>query len=300
MPVSGRVVEEQKSFFMVDTVEGRIRSTIRGALKKDRIKICTGDMVDLELTNNAPPQGVITKVHQRTSYLKRPAVANLSQVFFITTMKTPPLDLEVLDRFLFTAQVLCLQAIIVFNKVDLLDDNELQQLEQISNLYTNIGYEVKHTSAHNGHGIDILLDLCSNKISAFAGLSGVGKSSLLAKIFPEKDFRIGNVSGIQGRGTHTTTNISLLSLKQGGYIADTPGLSFVDIPAVPEEEVATHFPELASRIGQCRFNNCIHHEEPGCLILSMVNENKISASRHKHYLKFYKHMREIRKKYLKD
>lgn len=297
MSVSGRVIEEQKSFFIVDTNKGNVRSTIRGALKKEKIRVCSGDLVELDLTNEVPLEGVITHIHKRTSYLKRPAVANLSQVFFITTIKTPPLDLEALDRFLFSAQVFNLKSIIIINKIDLLDNNDLKQLSVIENLYQKIGYPIIETSAATGYGIDLIKDFCSDKISAFAGLSGVGKSSLLSKVFPDKSFKIGNVSGINGRGTHTTTHVSLISLKQGGYIADTPGLSFVDIPTVPEEEVINYFPELVHRIGQCRFNNCIHDGEPGCSIQALIEKNEIAASRHNHYLKFYQSMKEIRKQY---
>lgn len=297
MPVSGRIIEEQKSFFIVDTIHGNVRSTLRGTLKKNNFRICAGDMVDLDLTNHCPLEGVITAVHNRISYLQRPAVANLAQVFFIITITTPPLDLESLDRFLFSAKVFNLNSIIVINKIDLLKGELLLLVEKVKNIYGKIGYQIIESSAITGNGIDTIKEFCSNKISAFAGLSGVGKSSLLAMLFPDKTFRIGNVSGTNGRGTHTTTSVSLQRLNQGGYIADTPGLSFVDIPSVPEEEVINYFPELASRIGQCKFNNCIHNGEPGCSIHSLIEQDQIAISRHNHYLKFYKQMKEKRKLY---
>ncbi len=297
MPVTGRIVEEQKSFYLVDTECGSVRSTIRGALKKTKTRLCAGDLVDLELTNKNPPEGIITAVHSRTSHLKRPAVANLSRIFFVTTIKSPALDLEALDRFLFSAQVLNIEAVIVFNKIDILVGDDLDLLKRIESLYQKIGYTIIETSASTGIGTDKVIELCTDRISAFAGLSGVGKSSLLSLIFPDKTFRIGNVSGTNGRGTHTTTHISLHPLKQGGYVADTPGLSFVDIPKVPETEVINYFPELANRIGECRFNNCIHDGEPGCAIQTLTEQDQIAASRLNHYLKFYKQMKEQRKQY---
>lgn len=299
MPVSGRVIEEHKSFFIVDTDQGNVRSTIRGTFKKDKFRVCTGDLVDLELTNNEPLEGVITNIQTRISFLNRPAVANISQVFLITTIKSPSIDLEALDRFLFSTQVLNLKSIIIINKIDLLDNELKKQMNDLKSIYTSIGYHFIEASAHTGLGIDTILDCCTNKISAFAGLSGVGKSSILSKIFPEKVFRIGNNSGTNERGTHTTTSVTLLPLKQGGYIADTPGLSFVDIPTVPEEEVINYFPELANRLGLCRFNNCIHDGEPGCNIQELIQKNEIAVTRHQHYLKFYRQMKEIRKKYRK-
>lgn len=297
MPVSGRIIEEQKSFFFVDTECGHVRCTIRGALKKVKTKLCAGDLVDLDLINKTPPEGVITTLHSRISLLKRPSVANLSQVFIITTIKTPSLDLESLDRFLFSAQVYNLKPVIVFNKIDLLKSQDLNCLKEIEDIYNRIGFQTIEASAFTGLGIEGILQICANKISAFAGLSGVGKSSLLSLLFPEKTFRIGDVSGTNGRGTHTTTNVSLLPLMQGGYIADTPGLSFVDIPSVPETEVIHYFPEFVSRIGECRFNNCIHDGEPGCAIQSLLEQNQIAPSRHRNYLKFYKQMKEQRKQY---
>lgn len=297
MPVSGRIIEEQKSFFIVNTECGNVRCTIRGALKNAKTKLCAGDLVELDLTNKTPAEGVITTLHSRISLLKRPSVANLSQVFIVTTTKAPPLDLESLDRFLFSAQVYNLEPVIVFNKIDLLENQDLNHLKEIEDIYSRIGYQIIETSASTGLGVNNILQLCADKISAFAGLSGVGKSSLLSLLFPDKTFRIGDVSGTNGRGTHTTTNVSLFPLIQGGFVADTPGLSFVDIPSVPETEVIHYFPELASRIGECRFNDCIHDGEPGCAIQSLLEQNQIAPSRHRNYLKFYKQMKEQRRQY---
>ncbi len=297
MPVSGRIIEEQKSFFIVSTEFGNVRCTIRGALKKNKTKLCAGDLVELDLINETPPEGVITTLCNRISLLKRPAVANLSQVFIITTIKTPPLDLESLDRFLFSAKVYNLEPVIVFNKIDLLEAQDLIYLKEIEDVYKKIGYHIIETSASTGLGVNNILQLCADKISAFAGLSGVGKSSLLSLLFPDKTIKIGEVSGANGRGTHTTTNVSLYPLKQGGYIADTPGLSFVDIPTIPETEVIHHFPELACRIGECRFNDCIHDGEPGCAIQSLLEQNQIAPSRHRNYLKIYKQMKDQRRQY---
>lgn len=297
MSISGRVTEEQKNYLIVDTSEGLVRSTIKGTLKKEKTRVYTGDFVDLEIINKEPLTGIITRVHERSSLLRRPAVANLSQVFFIFTLKAPPLDLKSLDRFLFSAQVYKLKAHIVFNKIDLLNSDEQRQLESFSSIYRKIGYTTLWTSAVTGEGLAELVEHCKNHISAFSGLSGAGKSSLLSKFIPEKSFRTADVSGSTGRGTHTTTNVSLFPLKEGGYVADTPGLSLVNIPAVPEEEVINYFPELECRIGQCRYNNCIHGGEPGCVVDKLIKENEIADFRKEHYLEIYREMKEIRKRY---
>jgi ribosome biogenesis GTPase len=222
MPVSGRIIEEQKSYFIVNTEHGNVRCTIRGTLKKNKTKLCAGDLVELDLINKTPPEGVITTLHSRIGLLKRPAVANLSQVFIITTIKTPSLDLESLDRFLFSAHVYNIEPVIVFNKIDLLESQELNYLKEIEDIYNRIGYQIIETSVPTSLGVNEILRHCQNKISAFAGLSGVGKSSLLSLLFPDKKLRIGDVSGTKGRGTHTTTNVSLFPLKQGAILPIPP------------------------------------------------------------------------------
>lgn len=295
--LSCRVIEEQKNYFQVDSSQGLVRAGIKGALKKERARICSGDIVDVELMNSEPPEGIITKVHKRKNFLPRPALANIDLVFFIHTIKEPPIDLDALDRFLFSAEVYMFRPIIVFNKIDILTDTDIAKCEEVSGIYKNAGYEILHTSAVTCEGVDKLVELCKNHISAFTGLSGVGKSTLLSKIFPDIDFRIGKISDHTQRGTHTTTNTTLHKLSHDGYIADTPGLSFVNIPEVPDEMVSSYFPELCSRIGQCKYNNCTHHDEPGCMVESLIQNNEIANSRMVNYRKIYKEMFMKRKSY---
>lgn len=293
--LSGRVIEEQKNYFLVDLPQERIRAGIRGLLKKNKTRICSGDMVDVEFINLEPPEGIITGLHERKNFLPRPALANIDYVFFIHTIKEPPLDLEALDRFLFSAEVYTFKPFIVFNKIDLHTENDMLKIDEVTTIYKKIGYQIIHTSAFTGDGIENLVALCKNHISAFTGLSGAGKSTLLSKIFPDTDFKIGNISDHTQRGTHTTTNITLHHLKPDGYIADTPGLSFINIPEIPEETVVNYFPELYSKIGQCRFNNCTHNGEPGCIIDKLLQKNELSFSRILNYRKIYKEMVKRRK-----
>jgi ribosome biogenesis GTPase len=299
MSLPGRVIEEQKNYFLVDTTQGLVRTGIKGSLWKIKTRVCVGDLVQLSITNDEPLEGLITKLEKRTSFIPRPALANITQILFITTYRAPSLDLEALDRMLFTAEVYTIKPTIVFNKTDLLDADESDALEKIRLIYENCGYDTLKTSAEKNEGIELLASKCDTGMNAFSGLSGVGKSTLLSKIFPDKVFKIGDVSGAKGRGTHTTTNIALHPHKAGSYIADTPGISFVDIPTVSEEQVATNFPEIAAYTGQCKFNNCIHDGEPGCIVQEHVKDCKIATSRWKHYLKIFNEMKSIRKQYRK-
>ncbi|KMQ50089.1 Ribosome small subunit-stimulated GTPase EngC [Chitinispirillum alkaliphilum] len=294
--LSGRVVEEQKNFYLVDTSEGTVRCSIRGILKKKKIRVCTGDLVTIEVINPDIPEGVIKEVRKRLNHLPRPPLANIEQIFFINSFKMPSLDLETIDRFLFSASVYGIDSVLVFNKSDLMSDEEMRGLEKICRFYDSAGYRTLYTSAKTRRGIEELTALCHNSLSAFAGLSGVGKSSLMSILVPERTFRTGEVSGNRGRGTHTTTHISLVPITIGGYIADTPGISFVNIPRVDENETPFFFPELESRVGSCRFNDCKHDEEPGCYIRELVEKGEIASWRHKHYLKIRNEMEQLNKK----
>jgi len=294
--ITGRVIEEQKNYFIVSTPRGELRCTAKGTLKKTRFRICAGDLADVSILNEDSMEGVICEIHPRISFLPRPPLANFSQVIFINCFKYPSLDLEAIDRFLFSSAAYNINAILVFNKTDLLNSEELSGLAAIENVYRNIGYSTIRTSAVKKEGINELIALCKNKISAFAGLSGVGKSTLLSLIFPDKEFRTKKVSGTNGRGTHTTTNINLLSLHNNSFLADTPGFAFVDVPTVEQETVASHFPEIEKLVGECQFNNCVHDAEPGCKVRELVEKNEIAPWRLEHYLKLYYEMAERRKK----
>jgi ribosome biogenesis GTPase len=297
MLLAGRVTQEQKNYYVVNTAQGDIRATLKGVLKKDRKRICTGDLVDVEIINNDTEEGILSRVHERVTFLNRPPIANIEQVLVVCTLREPSLDLEALDRLLLSVAAYGLTAILVFNKTDLIGPDQRPQLNDIIETFRTIGYGVLETSAEQRTGLDDLRLKCKARVSAFAGLSGVGKSALLSRLFPDREFRIGEVSGATGRGTHTTTTVSLLTLPEGGYVADTPGLAIIDLPLVPEEDVATYFPELERLIGTCKFNNCIHENEPGCNVMQHVENGTIKAWRVEHYLKIYREMRERRRGY---
>ena len=298
MIIHGHVIEEQKNYYLVDSEQGIIRCQIRGTLKKNSVHVCTGDFVDIEIINTDPPEGLVAKIHERKSYLQRPPLANLTQILFINSYKQPSLDLESLDRFLFTTEVYHITPVIIFNKHDLLNDEELSNLKTITSQYNKIGYRTICTSAYTQQGIEELESLCDNQISACTGLSGVGKSSLLSCLFPTRSFKTSEVSGPTGRGTHTTTTVILLPYKNG-YLADTPGYSFVNLPLVDEDNTVSCFPELAGVVGQCKFNDCLHNGEPGCAVQELIESGDIAESRRKHFLKIYNELKVLRQKFRK-
>jgi len=294
---AGKIVEEQKNYYIVSASGRALRCTLKGTLLKKRKRVCTGDSVSVQIINEDSAEGVICEIAPRQSFLPRPPLANLSQVIFVNCFKRPRLDTEAIDRFLFSSTSYGIDAVIVFNKMDLLNSGERKELYAVEKYYLNIGYKILHTSVPRNEGIAELVDTCRGKTSAFTGLSGVGKSSLLSLIFPGVEFRTSAVSGTMGKGTHVTTFTKLLPLDEATFIADTPGFAFVDVPTAPEETVAAHFPEIEKVTGECRFNNCIHDAEPGCRVEELVAAKKIAPWRREHYLKIYREMARRRKMY---
>jgi len=287
---TGTVVEERKNYYIVRTSGNDIRCTLKGTLLQNRARVCVGDRVSVQILNDDSVQGIICEAADRRTFLPRPPLANLSLVIFVNTFKHPALNTEAIDRFLFSSMSYGIDAAIVFNKTDLLNDSEARKLTVVENYYKKIGYRVFRTSVPEKRGITELVSLCKGKTSAFTGLSGVGKSSLLSLIFPTVEFRTSEVSGARGRGTHTTTHTKLLSLDENTFIADTPGFAFVDIPTVPEDTAAAHFPEIEKITGTCRFNNCVHDAEPGCRVRELAECGEIAPWRWEHYLKIYSEM----------
>ncbi len=297
MLVHGRIVEEQKNYYLVDTEKGLVRSFLKGVLKKKQKRLYVGDFVTVEIFNFDIPEGIVRELHPRKNILHKPPVANIDRVILIQTLHEPPLDIEFMDRFLFSMQVPGYPVCIVFNKSDILADTDRAAVETLIQYYSRLGYTCLQTSALTGDNIDILIAACRDTLSIFAGPSGTGKTTILSTIFPDHDFRIGELSKVTGRGVHTTTHITLLKLTDGGYIADTPGFSFVQPPQINETEVAAYFPEIAAMQGSCKFNNCIHENEPQCAVREKAESGEILRSRYDTYLKLYHLMKEKRREY---
>lgn len=297
MELSGRIVEEQKNYYLVATDKGTIKTTLKGIIKKQKKRLFVGDKVIIEVFNTDIPEGIIRQLLSRKNKLIKPAVTNIDQIILVNTYIEPALDIEFIERFLFMTKVLNLPTIIVFNKNDLLSFQERKYLNQIVTSYKNIGYSCLITSAVSGENIEVLKSLCTDILSIFAGQSGTGKSTILAKLFPHLYFRTNKLSQNIKRGVHTTTNTTLLMLEENSFIADTPGFSQVQLPQIPEEEVVTYFPDLLSAQGTCKYNNCIHENEPDCSIKKMVKDGDIQDYRYKSYLKIYRLMKERRREY---
>lgn len=264
-------------------------ATARGKLKKEDITPVVGDVVDLEVVDEENKKAVIEKIHERKVYIKRPKMANLTQLVFVVSSKNPKPDLLLLDKQLAFAEFLKINAIIVLNKTDLDDKKEFRNIKDI---YERIGYTVIETEAKNGKGIIELKEHLKNNINAFSGNSGVGKSTLINAIFEKDITQEGEISKKSRRGKNTTTAIKLYEIDKNTYIADTPGFSTFDISEIESKQLDRCFKEFNLYISDCEFVGCTHIKEENCGIKEALKSNKITQERYERFCKIYDELKE--------
>ncbi len=284
MRKKGIVIGFHSAMALVEDLETSevILCKLRGKLKKQGLKIFVGDKV--EYSSDGAGGGVIENILPRETFLPKPRIANVDQVILVTTVKDPEVPLYVFDKFLVLTERSKLPTIIVFNKVDLLGEEDLKKLEKLESYYGRY-YKTLRTSVVNKTGIDKLKELFKGKISAVAGMSGVGKSSLLNAINPGLKLKVGNISEKLKRGRHTTTSARLLKFDFGGYVADTPGFANLDISDIKYDELKEFFVDFREYDGMCAFADCLHISEPGCYIRRLAAQGEIAPHRYDNYLK---------------
>lgn len=275
-----------------DILECRLKGKIRLDDRKTTNPVAVGDIVDLELDKDGANQ--ISKIHPRRNYIIRKSInlskqahilaSNLDQAILVATLVAPRTSLGFIDRFLVTAEAYSIPAKIVFNKRDILDEESLGLQNEIMGLYSKIGYECFSVSSLNKSDIESIKHLLQNKTTLIAGHSGVGKSTLVNAIEPDLGLRTGEISSAHLKGTHTTTFAELFPLSFGGNIIDSPGIKELGLVEMKKEEVGHYFPEIRERMNDCKFNNCLHVNEPKCAILKALEEGAISQERYQSYL----------------
>lgn len=273
-----------------------LKCTVRGRL---RLKegdttnpIAVGDVVDYELTGE--DEGVIVNIHPRRNYIIRKSTnlsrqshiiaSNLDMVFLVVTIDFPELKPAFVDRFLVTCEAYRVPVTILVNKCDLYGDNEAEMLEDFTNLYKRVGYEVIEVSGIKDINIELVRDLCRNKISLFSGQSGVGKSTLIKALDPSLNLRVGEISQFHNQGKHTTTFYEMHPVSSGGFIIDTPGIRGFGLIEMEKEELSHYFREMLPLLDKCRFAPCTHTHEPDCAIKEAVEKGEISSERYFSYL----------------
>ncbi|GAB6263907.1 small ribosomal subunit biogenesis GTPase RsgA [Photobacterium sp. CCB-ST2H9] len=243
--------------------------------------------------------GVVEAVHERTSVLTRPdyydgvkpVAANVDRIIIVSSV-LPELSLNIIDRYLVASETVGIEPLIVLNKVDLLDDDKRQQVEKTLSLYRDIGYEVRYVSTMTGEGLETLKADLKDHISIFAGQSGVGKSSLVNALMPEVEAETGEVSENSGLGQHTTTAARLYHFADGGDLIDSPGVREFGLWHLEPEQVTKAFVEFSDYLGGCKFRDCKHKDDPGCLLREALEDGKISQERFDSYHKIIDSMSE--------
>lgn len=285
---NGIITKAIGGFYYVETADAVYECKARGAFRKNGISPCVGDRAVISVP--ADGYASVEEIKQRKNVLVRPPIANLDLLFIVASVTEPDPSPLVIDKITAAAVSKNIEPVIVFSKTDLAPFRELADIYRMS------GFKVVCFSSIDGTGTDEICSMLEGKLSAFTGNSGVGKSTIMNTILPELKIETGDISKKLGRGRHTTRHTELYKA-YGGYIADTPGFSTVDIERyelIKKEELPNCFPDFADYIGECRFTSCSHTCEKGCAVLKAVNEGKIAKSRHNSYIKMYEEVKNIK------
>lgn len=293
---TGIVMKSTGSWYTVrseggETVECRMRGKFRMEGVRTTNPIAVGDRVNIEQSSEGY---VITGIEKRRNYIIRKSTnlskeahiiaSNVDQALLIVTVNHPVTSTVFIDRFLASAEAYNVPAVLVFNKTDLYDEEDLALLGGLMMIYRQIGYPCYRVSAATGQHIEEVREVLQGKITVLSGLSGVGKSSLINRIEPGLELRTASISRAHDSGKHTTTFAEMFPLSGGGFIIDTPGIRSFGTVDMKKEEISHFFPEIFARAGECRFYNCTHTHEPGCAVLEAVEQEEISESRYASYL----------------
>lgn len=283
----GIIICTSSNVYQVVENEKVYKCLARGKFKKEKISPLVGDEVEFTITNSEKQEGVIEQILPRKNELKRPKMANLTQLILVVSMKMPSPDLLLLDKQLVFAEFMGLKATIVLNKVDLEDKEEI---DRIAKLYEDIGYKIIQTNAKEGIKVEEIKTLLEGETTAFAGNSGVGKSTLINSIFEQELTQEGDISDKNQRGKNTTTSTTLYKYKENSYIADTPGFSTFEINEIPKEDLCHYFVEFVPYLDKCEFQGCSHIKEENCGVKEALESGKISSQRYENYIKIYNNL----------
>ena len=297
--MKGIVTKSTGSWYHLRTEDGttyqaRIRGKFRIANIKHTNPIAVGDEVDFEIDKD--DIAVITNIHDRKNYIIRKSVnlskkthiiaSNIDVAFLVVTMANPKTSFGFIDRFLITAEAYHIPVVILFNKIDAYTEEELDDLALYKHIYNSIGYESLDISAETGLNLDLVQEKMKDKISLVSGHSGVGKSTLINALHPELNLKTHQVSDFNSKGQHTTTFAQMFEWPFGGFIIDTPGIKEFGLVHLDKSELQNYFPEIFDLRSKCKFDNCIHVNEPKCAVRDAVDTMEIAPSRYENYLTF--------------
>lgn len=282
----GVIIKGIGGFYYVKCGDDCIECRARGKFRKDSLVPLAGDKVLIEVKNG---KGSIEEILDRKNVLIRPPVANIDCLLVVVSATKPEPNTALIDNFLILGEMSGIETVILISKADLADSSELAEI------YKNAGYKVIVSSTVSGEGKDEVLDLFSGKITALAGNSGVGKSSLLNMVCDSLSLKTSAISEKLNRGKHTTRHTELIELNNNSYVLDTPGFSSFELPGIEAGELENYYIEFAEYIPKCRFKGCAHINEPDCAVKAAAEAGKIHMSRYKNYAVMYNELKNIKK-----
>ena len=295
--MKGLVIKNTGSWYQVKTDDGQlVECKIKGNFRLKGIRstnpVAVGDRVQIIL--NQEGTAFISEIEDRKNYIIRRSsnlskqshilAANLDQCMLVVTVNYPETSTTFIDRFLASAEAYRVPVKILFNKADAYDEDELQYLDSLITLYTQIGYPCFKISALTGEGVDAIREELKGRVTLFSGHSGVGKSTLINALVPGLEVKTAEISAYHNKGMHTTTFSEMFPVPGNGYIIDTPGIKGFGTFDMEEEEIGHYFPEIFKTSADCKYGNCTHRQEPGCAVRKAVEEHYISESRYTSYL----------------
>ena len=297
--LKGKILKSTGKWYIVEMEDGAIvNCRIRGKMRMSKLRttnpVAVGDQVYVSDAEDEDGNKVILDFEERKNYIVRKSTnlskqmqilaANVDQAYLLVTMKSPETHLAFIDRFLVAAESFRIPTTILFNKIDIYDEDELEYIDALAYLYEKAGYPSFKISATNEDNIAFLKDQIKGKQVMISGHSGVGKSTLVNALDDSLDLRVGEISVANAQGKHTTTFAEMYKLKSGGYIIDTPGIRAFGIVNLEKEVISHYFPEMRHFLNECKYNNCLHMNEPKCAVKNAVEEGEISESRYTTYL----------------
>lgn len=305
MSMTGIVYKSTGSWYSVKDDEGKFwNARMKGIFKMEGLTstnpVAVGDVVDFATENEGESSVMIIKIHDRKNYVNRQSpriksqqhivAANMDQSLLIATLKDPRTSQGFIDRFLLVCEMYHIPAAIVFNKVDLYRPKEMALYQSMQEMYAAIGYKTYLLSIKEGKGLEQVQLTLKDKTTLVSGHSGVGKSSFVNTIIPDKHIRTQDISGWSGKGQHTTTFAEMYDLPFGGKLIDTPGMKEFGLVNIEKSEISGYFPEMRQRLQDCQFNNCLHVNEPDCAIKEAVRRREIHEDR---YVSYYNILESI-------
>ena len=291
--MQGKIIKGIAGFYYVHVADcGVYECKAKGVFRNRNIKPLVGDMVEIEIIDEKEFIGNISEILPRNNELIRPAVANIDQALVVFASLSPEPNFNLLSRFLVMMEYNDIPTLICFNKSDQVDKSVIDRMVKD---FTGAGCEIIVTSALKGDGMDRLRDVLCGKTTALAGPSGVGKSSILNAVFPEAESKTGDISEKINRGKHTTRHTEIFNITGNTYIMDTPGFTSLDYSVIEDKNLRFYFNEFADCEGRCRFNGCVHVNEPDCAVKEAVETGRISRLRYDIYVEMYNELKNKRK-----